>query len=118
LLRICRKYAAKSPKSPLARKRTSENGICVLSIHILYNSEPDKLLSGEILPKKSPAAFLLLPILLFIFMFGWIFYSAAEKANSKASPRSRKQPPKQIASENDLEIGIITEMPQEQAIKE
>jgi hypothetical protein len=51
-------------------------------------------------------------------MFGWIFYSAAEKANTKASPRSRKQPPKQIASENDLEIGIITEMPQEQAIKE
>jgi hypothetical protein len=51
-------------------------------------------------------------------MFGWIFYSAAEKSNTKASPRSRKQPLKQIATENDLEIGVITELPQEQTVKE
>jgi hypothetical protein len=72
------------------------------------------------LSKKSPAAFLLLPILVFIFMFGWIIYFAGQsKSNAKkAPPKDRKHTVNQSATENDLEIGLIAELPQEQAIKE
>jgi hypothetical protein len=72
------------------------------------------------LPKKHPFAFLLLPILVFIFMFGWIIYFAGQpKSNAKKTPtKDTKHPVNQSATKNDLEIGIITEMLQEQAIKE
>ncbi len=74
--------------------------------------------SGERLPKrpKRLTAFLLLPILAFIFIIGWIMYSTGESRTAKKKPQKNiKQPGKDLnTDENDIEIGAISELPLEQ----
>jgi hypothetical protein len=90
---------------------------CIASSYSL-NSEPVKLLSGEILQKNRSFAYLLLPLLVLIFMIGWILYFVGQsKSNTKKIPPRIMHSVNQSATENDLEIGILTEKPQEQAIK-
>ena len=56
---------------------------------------------------------MLLPILAFIFMFGWLIYSAGQTQASRKAPAKNK---KAHRAENDLEIGLIAEIAEEPQI--
>ena len=67
------------------------------------------------MPKRRSARFLLLPILALVFLLGWLMYSLGDKKNSKKESQKPMQPVKpKIASQNDLEMGLVSELAEEQ----
>ncbi len=62
------------------------------------------------LPKRRSARFLLLPILAFIFMIGWIMYAVGG-----AKTTAKKTTVKHV-TESDLEVGLTAEIAEEQTV--
>jgi hypothetical protein len=68
------------------------------------------------LPKRRSARFLLLPILALIFLFGWLMYTVGgDKRNAKKDSLKPVRSPKTLAvAENDLEMGLTSELAEEE----
>jgi hypothetical protein len=65
---------------------------------------------GERVAKRRVVRLLLLPILIIIFAFGWLLNFAGEP-----QPK-RKKPPAKAVKPEEVEIGVIMESPEEQAV--
>ena len=71
--------------------------------------------------RRRIAAILLFPIITIFFMVGWVLSVFGEtRANNKKPPKRKNAAPKKtdLPQENDLEMGVIGELEEEQLAAE